>query len=368
MKKILWIIVVLFLMLLVVRAIFAKKKAPPPPGARSVTTAVATQKNVPVYIDSFGNLYPLNDVNIQSQVTGEIKSFHFVEGKEVKAGDLLFLIDQSPFRADLVKAEASLAQDIADLNLKRSTLERNEKLLSAELISQQEYDTVKADFISATEKTKLDKATIELAKINLNYCSIVSPIDGLTGKRQVDPGNIVEGNTGPVLVNIKTIDPLYIDFTVPEVELRRVREANNKGQLDVQITVPGDERNIYVGELSLINNTVDNTTGTILLRAIVENKERKLWPGEFVKVRLILGVIEKAVVVPYEAVQMGQNGNFVFVVTKDNKVDLRLVTAGQEQENLVVVEKGVAVGEKVVTTGQLGLSVGVSIQEVQEEN
>lgn len=367
MKKILWIIAVLFLTLLVVRAIFAKKKAPPPPPARGVTTAVATQKNVPIYVDSFGNLYPLNDVNIQSQVTGEIISANFVEGQEVKVGDLLFMIDPSPFRADLVKAEASLAQDIADLNLKKSTLERNEKLLASELISQQEYDKVKADYISAQEKTKLDKADIELAKINLNYCSITSPINGLTGKRQVDPGNIVQGNAGPTLVNIKTIDPLYIDFTVPEVELSRVREANSKGRLEVQITVPGDTRNIYLGQLSLINNTVDNTTGTVLLRAIVDNKERKLWPGEFVKVRLILGVVDKAVVVPSEAVQMGQNGNFVFIIDQDSKADLRLVTTGQEEENLMVIEKGVQAGEKVVTTGQLGLSAGVRVQEVKAD-
>ncbi|MCX5681984.1 MAG: efflux RND transporter periplasmic adaptor subunit [Candidatus Omnitrophica bacterium] len=367
MKKVFWIIIVLFLVMLVVRAILAKKKATPPPSARSVTTALATQKDVPIYVDSFGNLYPINDVNIESQVTGEIDGAHFTEGREVKKGDLLFTIDPSPFRADLVKAEAALAQDTADLNLKKITFERNEKLLVDQLISQQEYDTVNADYIAAQGKIKFDKATIELAKINLGYCSITSPIDGLTGKRQVDPGNIVQGNAGPTLVNIKTIDPLYLDFTVPEGELRRVREASAKGQLQVEIIVPGDEENVYPGELSLINNTVDNSTGTIFLRAIVENKRRKLWPGEFVKVRLILGIVEKAVVVPYEAVQMGQNGNFVFVVEDDHKADLRLVTTGQEEENLMVIEKGVKAGEKVVTTGQMGLSAGVSIQEVKDE-
>jgi len=367
MKKIIWIVISLFLVFVVVRAIFARKKAPPAPGARRVTTAVATQKNVPIYIDSFGNLYPLNDVNIQSQVTGQIKSVHFVEGQEVKKGDLLFTIDPAPSQADLDKAKAALAQDVADLDLKKLTLERNEKLLKAELISRQEFDKVKADYITAQEKIKFDKASIDLAKINLDYCFIKAPVDGVTSKRLVDPGNIVQGNDGPTLVNIKTIDPLYIDFTVPEGELGRVREAASKKRLNVQITVPRDERNIYVGELSLINNAVDNTTGTLLLRAEVENEQRKLWAGEFVRVRLILGVSEKAVVVPSEAVQMGQQGDFVFIVTPQNTADLRLVTIGQEENDFMMIEKGLAVGEKVVTSGQMGLSDDVAVEEVKEE-
>lgn len=367
MKKIIWITISLFLVFIVVRAVFARKKAPPVHGARRVTAAAAIQKSVPIYIDSFGNLYPLNDVNIQSQVTGQIKSVHFVEGQEVKAGDLLFTIDPAPFQADLDKAKAALAQDAADLDLKKLTLDRNEKLLTAQLISQQEFDKVKADYITAQEKIKFDRASIDLAKINLDYCFIKAPVDGVTSKRLVDPGNIVQGNDGPTLVNIKTIDPLYIDFTVPEGELGRVRDAARKKQLDVQITVPRDERNIYIGQLTLINNAVDNTTGTLLLRAEVPNEQRRLWAGEFVKVRLVLGTMEKAVLVPSEAVQMGQQGDFVFVVTSQNTADLRPVTIGQEEGDLTVIEKGLSVGEKVVTSGQMGLSDDVAVEEVKEE-
>ncbi|MFA5096899.1 MAG: efflux RND transporter periplasmic adaptor subunit, partial [Candidatus Omnitrophota bacterium] len=315
-----------------------------------------------------GSLAPTSDVDIKSQVTGQIKEVRFNEGQEVRKGDLLFIIDPSPFQAELDKAQAALAQDIADLNLKKDTLERNKSLFTAQLISQQDFDKYEADFLSAEQKIKLDQANIDLAKINLGYCNIISPVDGLTGKRQVDPGNIVTANTGPTLVNIKTLDPLYVDFTVPESELARVRASKEEGQLEVKVSLQEDPAVSYSGTLQLLSNTVDNTTGTIALRAFVDNKEKKLWPGQFVQVRLILGILRDAVIVPYEAVELGQNGYFLFVVTKENKADLRLVTIGPQIDDNVVILTGVSSGEKVVTSGQMGLSPGADVMVIKSDN
>jgi multidrug efflux system membrane fusion protein len=281
---------------------------------------------------------------------------------------MLFTIDPAPYKADLDKAEAALAQDTADLKLAKDTLARNQKLFDKELISQQDLDQYQTDVASLEAKTKLDNANIELARINLGYCFIHSPIDGLTSKRLVDPGNVVTANDGPTLVNIKTIDPLYMDFTVPEIELDRIRKAMKEGTLKVELAVTGSDDYSYSGELHFLDNTVDNSTGTVLLRAIFPNEEKALWAGQFVRVRLILYIQKDAVLVPYEAVQLGREGSYLFAVTPDNKADLRTVTTGNRENDHIIIEKGaVKVGEKVVTAGHLGLSPGVTVADVTRQ-
>ena len=356
----------LILLAIVVALIFYVKgmfKKPPkmamPP--RPVETGVSIQKDVPVYLDSFGNLYSENDVDIKAQVTGEITEIKFNEGDNVKAGDLLFVIDPRPYKAALDKAQAALAADLADLQLKKDTYERNKVLFDKQLISQQDFDTYKTNYDSADAKVKLDKAEVEMEQLNYDYCFIKSPVDGVAGVRQVDLGNIVTANSGPTLVNVKTIDNLYLDFTITETHLGDIRRAMEEQKLKVQVSVENDKGGPYEGELELIDNAVDNKTGTILLRAVVPNKERPLWAGQFVRVRLILGIEQNAVLVPYEAVQMGQKGSYLFVVTSDDKAELRMVVPGSRQENYVVVKKGVQVGEKVVTVGTLGLAPGASV-------
>jgi len=334
---------------------------------RPVEAGLAIRKDVPIYIESFGNMYSPNNVNIISQVTGQIKDVHFKDGDIVSKGGMLFTIDPNPYKADLDKAEAALAQDIANLKLAKDTLERNKKLFDKELISRQDLDQYQTDAASLEAKVNLDKADIELARINLGYCFIHSPIDGLTGKRLVDPGNVVTENDGPTLVNIKTIDPLYTDFTVPEVELDRIRKAMGEGTLKVELSVAGSDDYSYSGELHFLDNAVDNSTGTVLLRAIVPNKDKALWAGQFVKVRLILYIQKDAVLVPYDAVQLGQDGLYLFAITPDNKAELRTVTAGNRENDHVIVEKGVKAGEKVVTAGHLGLSPGVTVIDVTRQ-
>ncbi len=350
----------------------AKTGIPP----RSVETAIAENRDVIIFIESFGNLSSPNDVDIKSQVAGQIMEAHFKEGDLVKAGDMLFTIDPSQYKAKLEKAEAALIHDLADLKLKRDTVERNRKLLEKELISQQDFDKLQTDVTAAEAAVKNDNADIDLAKISLNYCYITSPIDGVTGKQQLDPGNLVKANEGPTLLNIKSIDPLYVDFTIPERELGNVRKAMSEGKLKVAITLEREDQKIgspqnkeendgnsYEGELHFLDNSVDNTTGVVSLRAVVPNHERKLWTGQFVRVRLHLMTQKNAIVVPYEAVQIGQQGNYVFVVTPDNKAELRNIVVGSKEDDHIIIENGVKSGERVVTVGHLGLRPGAPVAD-----
>jgi len=356
----------LFLVLILIGGCYQNKSQqgiPPKP----VETALAIKQDADMYLEGFGNLFPPNNVDIKSQVTGTIQEVNFIEGKEVKKGDPLFTIDPCQYKAEFQKAEAALSSDAADLKLKKDTFGRNQKLFELKLISQQDFDKFKTDLVSSEAKVRLENANLELAKINLGYCYIRSPIYGLTGKRRVDVGNVVMGNDGPTLVNIKTIDPLYIDFTIAETELSNVRNAMKAGKLNVQVFANNEEDVFYSGELEMLDNSVDNTTGTVSLRAIVGNNERALWPGEFVKVRLILGTKKEAVLVPYEAVQLGQKRSYLFVIKPDNTAEVRLLKTGSRQKDYLVIEDGVKVGEKVVTSGQLGLSPGATVMDVTGE-
>jgi multidrug efflux system membrane fusion protein len=331
---------------------------------RPVRTAVAIQKDVPYYIESFGNLIALKSVDIKSQVTGQIVEVHFTEGRKVARGDVLFTIDPRTYKSELDKAQAQLEVDKFELKLKKDTQERNRPLVKKKLISDQDFDKIETDVDAAEAQVRLDDAAVQIARINYDYCTIAAPIDGETGKVQVDPGNIVLANDGPTLVNIKLIDTLYVDFTVTDRDLALVRKAMAEGALKAEVVVSGNSGKVYTGELKLIENAVDNTTGTIFLRAVVPNKENELWAGQFVDVRLILGIRNAAVLVPSDAVQYGQAGPFVFVVTPENKADLRLVKTGNRDGGSIVIEKGIRAGETVVTFGQMGLSPGCSVKDV----
>ncbi|MFA6355607.1 MAG: efflux RND transporter periplasmic adaptor subunit [Candidatus Omnitrophota bacterium] len=372
-KYVFWIGLVLVVTLFIVKSCGRKppeKKIPP----KIVKAVKAGQQDADIFIEAFGNLYSPSDVNIKSQVTGEMKEVHFKDGDIVKKGDMLFTIDPSSYKATLDKAEAQLIQDLANLKLNKDTLERNRKLLAKELISQQNFEQYETNVTASEAMVKLDNANIDLAKINLAYCYIAAPTDGVCGKRQVDPGNIVTANNGPTLVNIKTVDPLYVDFTIPERNLDNVRDAMAKGQLKVIIAVEraNEEANSREGALHFVDNSVDNTTGTILLRASVPNADTRLWSGQFVNVKLVLRVEKDAVLIPYEAVQVGQDQgvlyDYVFVVTPGNTSEIRKITSGNKVDDHIIVEKGVKAGEYVVTAGQMGLRPGAAVEISAPEN
>lgn len=359
------LLVALFLVPFVVKGCGGKQKAQGMP-PRPVETAVAVKKDVPMYVDSFGTLRALNSVDIKAQVTGKIKEVNFEEGRKVKAGDLLFTIDPAEYKAEVDKAEASLAADTSDLKLKKDTYDRNSNLVKKNLISLQDLEKCQTELDAAKAQMSLDKASAELAEINLEYCYIRSPIDGITGKRQVDMGNIVSANTGATLVTVNTVDELYIDFTLPERDLSRVREPMATGRLKIRVMLDGAEKKPHYGELHLVDNKVNDETGTFSLRGVIKNADETLWPGQFVRVRLILGTEKDAVLVPYKAVQLGKKGYYTFVITEENKAVLRGVKPGARSDDDIVIDNGISAGETVVTTGQMGLAPGVTVVDVTQ--
>lgn len=365
-KNLLWWISGAVFLFFLVKGFFGHTKHEPPV-PRPVQTAKAEQKDVPIYIESFGTLASPNNVNISPQVSGKVNEVYFKEGDRVKTGDMLFLIDPNPYKAELEKAKAQLTQDEADLKLKKDTLERNRKLITTNLISEQDFEKYNTDVSAAEARIKLDHAAIDIAQINLDYCYIKSPIEGITGKRLVDPGNVVSANSNTTLVNIKTIDMLYIDFTVPEKNLPAIREAMSSGELSVEIIVTGDDKKKYTGSLRFMDNAVDNSTGTISLRAVIDNSRHELWSGQFVRVSLILGTEKGATLVPYEAIELGQKGPYSFVVLPDQKVEMRAVNTGNRQGKDIVVKNGIKPGETVVTEGQLGLSPGAAVVDITNQ-
>ncbi len=325
------------------------------------TTARAISQNVPLYIDEIGNCIALQNVSIVPQVSGIVTEIHFEDGKEVKKGDLLFTIDSRIYEAARDKAEATLQADEATLKLDQSQLERNQSLVEGNFISSQDLENLKTSVAIKEAAVKEDKANLKTAEINLEYCKITSPIDGKTGVHQVDIGNVETAYASTPMVSIQRLDPLYVDFVITEGELPQVRHYLQEGTLQVQVSFPEDETKNRMGDLFFFDNAVQNGTGTVKMRAILKNSDCLFWPGQFVKVRLILTEIPNAVVVPYSAVQIGHDGSFVFVVKEDNTVELRLVNLGQRQGDRIVIEKGVSNGDNVVLTGQLLLSPGAKI-------
>ena len=361
-RKILAVGVIIIFFMFVFRVCFFKKEAPKAMPGKPVEVGEVIKKDTPIEIGSFGTLTPIEDVDIKSQVTGKIQSVNFKEGDYVENGDMLFTIDPSEYQAKLDEAIGLVEQDKADLKLQIDTLERNRTLVKKNLISQQDFEIYQTDVALAEAKLKTDQGSLEWAKINLDYCYIRSPIGGVTGKRLVDPGNIVTANSGSTLVNIKSVDPFYLDFTVSETDLVKVRNAMAKEKLKVEIYPENDDNAPYGGELIFIDNTVNELTGTIALRALIPNKERRLWAGQFVTVSLIIGIEKDATLAPYKAVAIGQKGPYLFIVTKEDKADLRLLKLGERYEDHIIIEDGVKPGEKFVVTGQLGLAPGVPVK------
>ncbi len=352
-----------------------KQDKPKQAFARPVQVGTSIVQNVPNYISSFGYLKAINNVNIASQVTGKIEKSYFKEGQEVKKGDLLFTIDSRIYQAKIDEATAQLNGDLADVKTKQYIVDKDKKLALTNAIPIQDFVKYTTELEIAQAAVELDKATIEQNKINLDYCRITSPIDGVTGRREVDAGNIVIANSGPTLVNIKSIDPLYVNFTIPENNLFRVRQAmqNNKLMVIVHVEELGVEENkpdaLYTGTLEFINNEVSTKTGTLFLRAVIPNPNEDLWPGQFVRVLLVLDIDTNALLVPYISVQQGLKGYYLFSI-KDSKAILHYVTRGQKHDDYIAitVEKdAVKPGDKIVTVGQMGLAPNVGVKILKED-
>ena len=369
----------------------------------SVTASDAIAKDVPVYLDEIGRTAARESVTIQPQVAGKITQLHFTDGANIKKNDLLFTIDPRPYQAALAQAQATQAQAEADVKWAQSELNRFTEVQTTGAVSKNEIEQ-KANALAVSQaRVEAAKAAVETAKLNLEYCEIRAPINGRAGQRLVDPGNVVSSggpDGGTKMLTIQNLDPIYADFTVTENQLGTVRKfmaqgllpaGDPQGKLKCYVDVPGDSQDVIdalgggvvaaaratsqpavpnmmagngsttqpsksagprEGVLTFLDNTVANGTGTVRVRATIPNEDRYFWPGQFVKVRLVLTMMKDAVLIPSAAPQIGQQGSFVYVVKPDSTAELRPVTLGQRQGDLIVVANGVAAGEKVITAGQ----------------
>src|SRR5438105_11125029 len=354
-KKLYWGggFIVLVALLLTLRTVANRPKQNAPPGPRPVTTAKVITQDVPLYLDEIGSTAAYETVQIQAQVSGQIVSREFKDGADVKKGELLFLIDPKPY-------EAALASAQADLALNQATLKRQAELKAKNVTASQEWDTAQAN-------ARRSEAAVAAAQVNLDRCYIKAPIDGRAGLRNVDIGNVVGPGNNTPLLTIMGMDPIYTDFTVAEPDLPLVRRYLNNPNLKVLTDAEDDNIEPRSGSLYYIDNAVQPGAGTVKLRAVTPNPDRALWPSQFVHVRLILDTIKNAKLVPSSAVQIGQNGPYVFVVKDDSTIDLRQVKPGQRHGDLTVIMEGVNPAETVVTSGQLQLSPGAKVLAKEAE-
>ncbi len=353
-------------------------------GAVPVTVATVARKDVPVEIQAVGNVEAYRTISVKAQVSGELTHVYFREGDYVKKGDPLFTIDPRQLEAQLNQVQANLARDEAQLGMMEANLVRDKaqekysqaevtrytSLLDHALVSKEQAEQVRTSAAASSAAVLADeaalnsaratvaatKASLENIKVQFGYTGIKSPIDGRTGNLNVKEGNVVTANSMD-LMTINQVEPIYVTFSVPEARLSEIR----KGQL-VMVSEQTGGQPIETGEISFIDNAVDMTTGTIRVKGTFQNGTRRLWPGEFVRVTIRLSMQPNALIVPNQSVQTGQEGSYVFVVKDDNVVEMRPVVSGARVDQDLVIEKGLQVGERVVTEGQLRLAPGMRAQ------
>ena len=333
-----------------------KGGAPPPV---PVTTAKVEKKDVPRTVAAIGSVEPYTSVGVKAQVGGELQRVHFQEGQDVKKGAPLFTIDPRPYQAALKQAEAALARDKAQAQSAEANAKRYAELVKKDYVTRQDYDNAVAQAESLQASVNGDEAAVQNAKLNLGYCTITAPMDCRTSNLLVQQGNLIKANDVPLVV-LNQITPVFVTFSVPEQMLESVRTALASGK--VPVTAQPEGGATAAGELSLVNNQVDPSTGMVLLKAVFPNEEKLLWPGQFVNVTMTTSTFKDAVVVPPQAVQPGQKGSYVFVVGDDMTVEMRQVKVEQESLSGDVISEGLKPGETVVTDGQLRLYPGAKVE------
>lgn len=329
--------------------------------AAPVTVAEVTRKDIPVELRAIGRVEPYARVTIKSRVNGELQRVHFRQGQEVKAGDLLFTIDPRPFEAQLQEAKARLAKDVALAKKAEKDLQRNERLAKGGYVSEDQFEQTRANADALKATIEADKALVESGQLQLGYCYIRSPIRGRIGSLQIDQGSMIKANDDKGIADIVQITPIYVDFFVPELHLPAVKKYQAKGPLRVAAIIPSEDSAPEQGELTFMDNEVNQQTGTIRLRGTFANQAKRLWPGQFVKVVLTLTTRSDAMVIPYRAIQKGQRGEFVYVVKPDLTVEPRPVSVNLTREGEAVIDEGLTPGEQVVTDGQIRLFQGAKV-------
>lgn len=339
----------------------ASKAATGPQGA-PVVAADAGRKDMAVNFRTIGSVQPFTTVSVKSRVDGHVVAVAFQEGQVVKKGDLLFTIDPRPFETDLKQAEAALARDKALLEKAKLDLGRYTELAKKDYAPKQQLDQAVANAASAAATVRSDEAAVEHARLQVAYTAIRSPVQGRTGNILIQMGNVVKANDTVSMVVINQTQPIYVTFAVPERNLPDIQRRMSEGSLVVEAMPQGDKGDPIRGELTFVNNTVDTSTGTIQMKATFANQPERLTPGQSVNVTLTLVNKAQVVVVPSEAVQIGPNGQFVYVVKQDMTVEQRPVVTGVNEGGMTVIESGIEAGEKVVREGQLRLFPGAKVR------
>jgi multidrug efflux system membrane fusion protein len=327
-----------------------------------VSVVKATAQDVPRYLDEIGRNAAFESVTVTPQVGGRIVERDFQDGENLKKGQLLFVVDPRPYKAQFDSAQAALAQAKAALDLAKIQFARDGEVIGTHAISKQDYDTKKNAVDVDQAQVEAAEAALETAKLNLEYCFIHSPIDGRAGARIVDVGNVVQANATSLL-SIQRLDPIYANFTITESDLPGVQKQMSSGVLRAAVRLPSDQESAArLGRVEFLDNAVQNGSGTVNLRATMTNADHHFWPGQFVDVKLVLSTEKGAVLIPNQATQISQKGPYVYVVKSDDTVELRPVKLGQRQGDDVVVTEGVAANERVVLAGQMLLRPGGKVR------
>ena len=338
--------------------------------AAPVIVASVEQRDIPVQVHAIGNVEAYQTVFIRSQVNGQIQKIFFREGDDVHKDQLLFRLDKRPFQADLEKAIGQMKHDQAQAENSRIQAERYSGLEKEGVASHEQADQVRAQAKADASAVEADRAVVDAARVQLLYTDITAPINARAGALMINLGNLVKANDTPYLVQLNQVTPIYVTFTVPEAQLDQVRRYFASEPLKVLASPKGPSANVAVGRLTFIDNGVDMTTGTVKLKGTFQNKDRRLWPGEFVDVALELSTQKGAIVVPTKAIQTGQQGEYVYVVRTDNTAESRPVKTGGTYQNLTLVSEGLKAGERVIVDGQLRVAPNakVTVQGTLAEN
>lgn len=332
-----------------------------------VVTVEAQSQNVPIYLNGVGTVTPNATVTVKTRIDGALDKLHYVEGQDVKAGELLAEIDSRALRATLAQAVAAKAKDAATLNNARTDLARYTRLRADDAATQQTLDAQKANVAQLEATVQADDAQIKYDQVQIDYTRITAPISGRTGTRLVDVGNIVHTTDTAGLVVINQIDPITVLFTLPEENVQQIGAAGGDKKLAVTATTRDGATELATGELVLLNNQVDTATGTVQLKGRFANPKRALWPGQYVNMRLQLGTLKDAATVPSAAVQRGQQGTFVYVIAANGTAAMAKVDVGAAVNNVTVIQKGLQAGQRVVIDGQFKLKPGAHIVEAAKQ-
>jgi multidrug efflux system membrane fusion protein len=332
-------------------------------GPVPVVAGKVEQKDVPIYLDGLGTVQAFNTVTVHTRVDGELQQVLFSEGQDVKTGDVIAVVDPRPYQAALDQAIGKKAQDEAQLANAKVALARNTDLLNKKVIAQQDFDTSKYQVDQFQAAAQADQAAIESARTNVDYTQIKSPIDGRTGVRLVDVGNIVHAADQNGIVVITQMHPISVVFTLPEQNLQSVlNEGGANSGLRVLALDRGNTTTLDEGALAVVDNQIDQTTGTVKLKATFPNNDLKLWPGKFVNARLILTTRKGAIVVPSSVVQRGPQGTYAYVIKPDKAVEMRPIKVSQTEANVALIDNGLKAGEQVVVDGQYKLQPGSRVE------